>query len=107
MLHIGWTTLPDRAAAERLAQDAVEAGLVACAQVDAPILSIYRWEGRIERSEEVRVWLKFPAENGTALGRWLAAHHPYDTPQWIVVEAVAVAEKCLSWAQAVRLPPPL
>ncbi|MFO1446795.1 MAG: divalent cation tolerance protein CutA [Opitutaceae bacterium] len=99
-LSVAWTTVSTREAAEQLARPLVESGLIACAQIDGPITSIYRWNGKLEESQEFRLTLKFPADRLTAVERWVHQHHPYDTPEWIVVQADAVSEKYLSWAGA-------
>ncbi len=100
MLLIGWTTTSTREQADMLAELLVSSGHVTCAQVDGPITSIYRWEGKVERNEEFRLTLKFgePALPGVEAA--LHDHHPYDTPEWIVVKADRVAEKYLSWTMA-------
>lgn len=97
---VAWTTTAKRSDADRLARGAVESHLAACAQVDGPITSHYRWEGKLERAEEFRVWFKCLPTNAAALGAWVHHHHPYATPQWIVVSAEHVGEKYLSWAIA-------
>ena len=43
---IAWTTVGTSAEAERLASDVVAAGLAACVQVEGPIVSHFRWEGK-------------------------------------------------------------
>lgn len=98
-LCIAWTTLPDRAAAQGLARGLVEAGLAACAQVDGPLLSTYRWNGAVEEAEEHRLTLKILPERLAEAEAWVAARHPYATPQWIVLGAVA-GEKYLNWARS-------
>ena len=52
------TTLPDRAAAERLAATLVEERWAACAQVVGPVESTYRWQGEVERATEWYCHLK-------------------------------------------------
>lgn len=96
-LMIGWTTTDRRDVAERLARGLVEAGLAACVQVSGPIVSTYRWEGRLETAEEFRLAVKFAASRADDVAQWLAANHPYDTPQWVAVRAAAVGEKYLKW----------
>lgn len=106
MLMIAWTTVATQADAERLASWAVAAGLAACVQIDGPVRSIYRWEGKLEHSEEFRLTFKCLPGQLPALERHVLAAHPYDTPEWIAVVAAAVGEKYLSWAGAnVHLPP--
>ena len=99
-MFVAWTTTAARDDAERLARGAVEARLAACAQVDGSMTSFYHWEGKLEKTEEFRVWFKYLPANGSALSAWVANHHPYSTPQWIEVSAETVGEKYLSWAMA-------
>lgn len=86
-IAIGWTTLPTRDQAESLGHTLVERQLAACAQVSGPVLSIYSWEGKIDREEEFRLTLKFATARQADLQAALIAAHPYDTPQWVVVHA--------------------
>ena len=105
-MWIAWTTVTQRADAERLAADAVALGLASCAQIDGPIVSHYRWQGRPERAEEFRICFKFLPAQRAPLEKHLLAAHPYDTPEWIVVAAPHVGEKYLSWAVANSTFPP-
>jgi periplasmic divalent cation tolerance protein len=99
-MFVAWTTTSKRSDADRLAGGAVEARLAFCAQIDGPITSHYRWEGKLESAEEFRVWFKYLPANASALAAWVLQHHPYATPQWIEVSAENVGEKYLSWAMA-------
>ena len=103
---IAWTTTAERTDADRLARGAVEARLAVCTQIDSPITSHYRWEGRLEQATEHRIWFKYLRSNAAELMAWVHHHHPYRTPQWIVVEAESVGEKYLSWAIANSTSPP-
>ncbi len=97
---VAWTTVGKQADAERLAAEPVRLGLAACVQVEGPIVSHYRWLGRVERAEEYRLCYKLPAARLDALQEWVLRNHPYDTPEWIVARAERVSEKYLSWAEA-------
>jgi periplasmic divalent cation tolerance protein len=106
-MFIAWTTVASRADAERLAAGAVEAGLAACVQIEGPVASHYRWQGKVERSEEFRLTFKCLPAQLAALEAQVLAAHPYTTPEWLVVRAERVSEKYLSWAAAGVHPPPL
>lgn len=106
-MKIAWTTVATQSDAEDLATKAVTARLAACVQIEGPIRSCYWWEGRIERGEEFRLTFKCPAETLPRLETLVLDRHPYDTPEWIVVNADAVAEKYLSWVRATSSPSPL
>ena len=105
-MYIIWTTVGNRADAERIATDVVEHQLAACVQVDGPITSFYRWQGKLERSEEFRLCLKCRPETLAALESRVGSLHPYDTPEWIATAATHVGEKYLSWAGAGSSTPP-
>jgi periplasmic divalent cation tolerance protein len=106
-MFIAWTTVATRNDAERIATEVVARQLAVCVQIDGPIVSIYRWEGKIDRSEEFRLMFKCLPSRLAALEERVLPHHPYDTPEWVVVRAEHVGEKYLSWADASSSTPPL
>ncbi|MDR2981800.1 MAG: divalent-cation tolerance protein CutA [Puniceicoccales bacterium] len=98
-LLIGWTTVSSREDAARLAGGIVEKRLAACAQIDGPITSHYHWDGKLCADTEYRLTIKFPADNLGDVGKWIHDHHPYDTPQWVVVAAEHVSDAYLTWVK--------
>lgn len=106
-MFIAWTTVAEHADAERIAAEAVARNLAVCVQIDGPITSHYRWQGKAERSEEYRLCFKCLGAQVAALEKHVLATHPYDTPEWLVVGAEKVGEKYLSWAEANSSTPPL
>lgn len=97
---IAWTTVGGRPEADRLAAGVIAGNLAACVQIDGPITSHYRWEGKLQQAEEFRLCFKFLPAQLLALESHVLGHHPYATPEWVVVRAEHVGEKYLSWAQA-------
>lgn len=97
-LLIGWTTIEMKADAERLARLFIEKKCVACAQIDGPTRSFYHWKGKVEETQEYRLTLKFSSANKEDVHKCLLDNHPYDTPQWLVVEAVYADPAYLDWA---------
>lgn len=106
-MFVAWTTVAQRTDAERLAADAVSRGLALCVQIEGPIVSLYRWEGRLERAEEFRLMFKCAPSRLAQLETCILSQHPYSVPEWIVVRAEHVGEKYLSWAEANSTTPPL
>lgn len=104
---LAWTTVGSREAAESLARDTIAQNLAACVKIDGPITSHYRWQDQLERAEEFRLCFKFLPAQLVPLEIFIRDHHPYDTPEWLVVPAVAAGEKYLSWARANSSTPPL
>ena len=106
------TTLPHRAAADRMAARAVAERVAACAQVVGPVASTYRWEGRVEAAAEWYCHLKTTAARLPALVECLGRLHPYDVPEIIALPSVGGDPSYLAWIEeAVALsashPPPL
>ena len=106
-MFIAWTTVTARVDADRIACDAVVRNLAICVQIDGPISSRYRWQGRVEQAEEYRLCFKCLPAHLAELEQRVLAMHPYDTPEWLVVRAEHVGEKYLSWANANSSTPPL
>ena len=106
-MFIAWTTVATRPDADRLAVGAIQSNLAACVQVEGPIVSYYRWQGQLERTEEFRLTFKCLATRLPDLEKYVLASHPYETAQWTVVRAERVSEKYLSWAEANSSNPPL
>lgn len=106
-MYIAWTTVAQRAEAEQLATTAVARNLAVCVQIEGPIASLYRWQGKDERSEEFRLCFKCLPDRVDALEEFVLASHSYDTPEWLAVRADRVGEKYLSWAEANSSTPPL
>ncbi len=99
---VATTTVATRLDADHLASACIEQNLAVCAQVEGPIHSHYVWQGRKSASEEWRVTFKLLAEQAPTLSAYVHSVHPYETPQWIVIETAQVGEKYLSWARAPR-----
>jgi periplasmic divalent cation tolerance protein len=93
LLHV---TFADRAEAERVAETVLGERLAACVNVLAPCQSLYRWNGTIERDEEVPALFKTTPILARRLSERIATLHSYDLP---VIETwpVAVGERIAGW----------
>lgn len=99
MMYVGWTTVPEKADAARLATECVKRGLAVCAQIDGPVTATFVWKGQLETCLEYRIHFKCLPESLNALEQYVLGHHPYQTPEWMVFKAEHVSEKYLSWAR--------
>jgi len=91
------TNVPERAAAERLADMLVEQRLAACVNILAPCRSVYRWKGAVQRDEEHPMLMKTTAERYPALEQALRAAHPYELPEIIAVPVERGLPAYLEW----------
>ena len=83
--------------ATRLAEMLVGAHLAACVQILPEIESVYRWQGKIERSSEVLLIAKTTRGKFDDLEREVRALHSYDTPEIVAVPIVAGSAPYLEW----------
>ncbi len=92
-----WTTTDAPEKARELAAGAVEARVAACAQVDGPVTSVYRWEGEVRTDQEWRVQFKTTTERYPALEAHLRRAHDYDTPEIVAVPVTHGGADYLAW----------
>jgi periplasmic divalent cation tolerance protein len=95
-----FVTAPDLKTARKLAQAALEARLIACANLIRGIESHYWWQGKIERGTEVLLILKTTMDRLAALEKVIVANHPYDTPEFIVLPLKGGNKRYLDWLKS-------
>jgi periplasmic divalent cation tolerance protein len=93
------TTLPDRPAADRVAGAVVAERLAACAHVDGPLHSTYRWQGTVETATEWSCRLKTTTDRLPDLVARIRQLHPYDVPEIVAVAIVDGDPAYLRWIQ--------
>lgn len=82
-----------------IASALVEARLAACVNILPPVFSIYRWQGKIERAEEVPLVIKTTEERFPALRDRIQQLHTYEVPEVIALPVSAGSEKYLDWVR--------
>jgi periplasmic divalent cation tolerance protein len=90
-------TTPDLKMARALAKAALQAHLIACANLIPKIESHYWWHGKIETGAEVLLVLKTQKSKLSALEKLILAKHPYDTPEFLVLPLHAGSRGYLAW----------
>ncbi len=95
-----FTNLPDRAAAERIADALIEQRLAACVSILAPCRSVYRWKDAVQHDEEHPVLVKTTTERYAALEAAIRASHPYELPEIIALPVERGLPAYLEWVAA-------
>ncbi|MFT5728165.1 MAG: periplasmic divalent cation tolerance protein [Desulforhopalus sp.] len=72
------TTVAKIEDARKIAQVLLSLKLVACAQIDGPIESIYRWKDSIETEQEYRLSVKSTNDLAEQVIEKIKAIHPYE-----------------------------
>jgi periplasmic divalent cation tolerance protein len=98
------TNLPDRAAAEKLADALVAQQVAACVNILAPCRSVFRWKGAVQHDEEHPVLIKTTRERYPALEAAIRAVHPYELPEIIAVPIERGLPAYLDWVAAETSP---
>lgn len=94
------TNLPDRAAAEKLADALVGERVAACVNILAPCRSVYRWKEAVQHDEEHPVLIKTTEERYAALEAAIRTHHPYELPEVIALPIERGLPAYLEWVAA-------
>ena len=92
-----FVSAPDAATAERLVTTVVEERLAACGNIVPGMVSLYRWNGVVQRETEVLVLLKTQAARVASLTARIAALHPYEVPEVLSVRVDAGLPAYLAW----------
>jgi periplasmic divalent cation tolerance protein len=92
-----YCTCPDRIVAGKLATELVERGLAACVNILHGMESVYRWQGRIERENEILLLIKSDTAHFGALEDTISNLHPYEVPEILAVPVEAGHEPYLEW----------
>ena len=95
-----YATFASAEEAGRIARVLVHERLAACANILGPCRSVYRWEGRVEESDEVAALFKTRADAAEALIARLAELHSYETPAAVVWRIAAGLPDYLRWVDA-------
>ena len=90
-------TSKDMAEAERIARALVEKKLAACCNIVKDVRSIYQWEGKVEDSSEVMLFIKTRRDVFALLEREIKGLHSYKVPEIIELSVLGGSEEYLKW----------
>jgi len=91
------TTFPADGDAGTFARTLVDERLAACVHLLPVMQSVYRWKGSVEEAEERQVVIKTTSPRVAELERRIAALHPYDVPEFVVLPITSGSAPYLDW----------
>ena len=91
------TTVERKEDAENIARLLVEKRLAGCVQIAGPVVSVYRWKGRVERTEEWQCVIKSRQDLFGKVEEAIKSVHPYETPEIIATTISAGSDDYLKW----------
>lgn len=83
--------------AEQIAEQLVTEQLAACVNLMPGITSVYQWQGKIEKEDEVLLFIKTSAEIFDELSARIEALHPYEVPEVIALDIQQGNSAYLDW----------
>ena len=95
-----YTTWPSTVEAEQAGHALVERRLAACVNILPNMVSLYWWEGKIERGEEAVMIVKTRASLAPKVEAAVKEMHSYTTPAILVIPLDRVEKTYLGWIMA-------
>jgi len=92
-------TFPDETTACQIGTKLLESQLCACMNIVPGMKSIFRWEGKIQRENEVLGILKTTREKVNDLEGRIQKEHPYAVPEILVLPVLKGAKPYLEWVR--------
>lgn len=99
-IRLVMSTFPNVEQARQIGALALENQAIACVNLIPSVESIYRWEGKVESAVEVLAIFKTTESAYSSFAIWLAAVHPYDTPEIVAVDPADVDARYREWILA-------
>ncbi|HEX5447548.1 MAG TPA: divalent-cation tolerance protein CutA [Pirellulales bacterium] len=99
-----YLTTPTPEAAQAIAERLLAERLAACVQIGGPIESRYRWQGKMEISQEWHCTVKSRLDLFPRIEAAVRSLHPYDVPEILATTLVAGHAEYLAWLDQELLP---
>jgi len=90
-------TCPSFEVADRLATEVVSNSLAACVNILNNLLSVYRWQGKIEKEQEHLLLIKTHRDCYPQLELTIKQLHPYEVPEIITIPINHGSSEYLEW----------
>lgn len=92
------------AEAEKLAGGLVREKLAACAQVNRGITSYFRWEGKVQKENEVLIFFKTTEGRIDKTVAFIEENHSYEVPECLFFSAAGGVPSYIEWVRSESLP---
>lgn len=91
------TNVPNQACAERIAEQLLSQNLATCVNIQPPCLSIYTWQGEVERNTEIPLYIKTIKSRYVAVEQVIREFHPYELPEIVYVNLDGGSSAYIQW----------
>jgi periplasmic divalent cation tolerance protein len=90
------STTATREEADKIAAVLLENRAAACVQI-SPVTSVYRWKGKVERDNELRLVIKTTDELYGKVEKLIKENHSYEVPQIVKTPVTGGLPEYLDW----------
>jgi periplasmic divalent cation tolerance protein len=90
-------TASSEAEATKIGQAVVEDGVAACANIVPNLTSLFRWDGKLLKEQEVLIVLKSRLDLFRDLEAVIRRHHSYEVPEIIALPIIEGSASYLKW----------
>lgn len=104
MIYIFWTC-KDVEEAKKIAHGLLEKRWIACASIIPTVVSVYRWQGKIEEGSESKVMLKTEKKYFEKIQEYIQKNCSYEVPEIVEIPAERGNPRYLKWISEETLNP--
>ena len=87
--------------AENISRKLVDSGAAACCNIIPSISSIYIWEGKINRENEVLLIIKTSADSVDEVTQQIKEIHSYELPEIISIPVTGGSDDYIKWVKSI------
>jgi periplasmic divalent cation tolerance protein len=91
------TTTNSLSEAKTLADLVVRRSLAACVSISSPVLSVYKWQDKIEHEDEFMLFIKTIHSSYPSLEALIREHHSYEVPEIIALPLSEIEDSYSRW----------
>jgi len=91
------TTVPSKQEGETIASKLVENNNAACVNIIPNVTSIYKWNNKINKDDELLLLIKTSTENEAQVYDIIRDKHSYGVPEIITIEINNIDKKYGEW----------
>ena len=95
--RIALTTAGSEEEAQKIARHLVENRMAACVNIVPQILSVYRWQGKVEEAREWLLLIKTTADAFEKVSEAIAECHSYELPECVCLSIEDGSPTYLQW----------
>ena len=91
------TTTDSKRNANDIAEYLVKDNLSPCVQITSNIQSIYSWEGKLDKTDEILLLIKTIPEKVQDCKQLILKYHNYDIPEIIIINGEILNDEYRDW----------